>query len=241
MRNSYFEFKQFRIDQDKCTMKVCTDACIFGSWIAKKVVSCRLSVNRVLDIGSGTGLLSLMYAQKDLQAKIDAVEIDEKAFIQTIENFKNSKWNERFKTFHGDIKEFVSENKYDLVISNPPFYENDLLSEQKNKNIAKHNTALSLNDLILVIKNNIKKDGHFAIILPYPRINFFEDLAEKNHFFLREKLLIRQTPKHNFFRGILLFSDIKRSRIIREFIIKNQTGNYTDEFVGLLKGYYSQL
>ncbi len=218
-------------------MKVCTDACIFGSWIADK----NLQIKNCLDIGSGTGLLSLMFAQKDLFADIDAVDLEENASIQTKENFENSQWSKRLKVFNADIKNFVSQKKYDLIISNPPFYENDLLSEQKNKNIAKHDAGLSLTDLIIIIKKNLTKNGHFAILLPYHRIEYFEDLAEENFFFVKEKLLIKQTPKHNFFRGILLFSRIQSSFSTTELTIKNKEGNYTKEFLELLKDYYLHL
>lgn len=241
MPNNYFEFKQFRINQDKCSMKVCTDACIFGSWIAEKVVSCKMSVANVLDIGSGTGLLSLMYAQKNLKARIDAIEIEENAFIQTKENFKNSKWNKRLKAFHYDIKLFIPDKKYDLIISNPPFYENDFLSNKQDKNIAKHDAGLNLNELISVVKNNLTNEGYFAVLLPYQRIKYFEDLIEENKFFLNEKLLLKQTRKHNYFRGILFFSYNQSTIITKELIIKNDEGNYTDEFNHLLKDYYLNL
>ncbi|MDB5222805.1 MAG: methyltransferase [Chitinophagaceae bacterium] len=222
-------------------MKVCTDACIFGAWVAEKISACLLPVGSCLDIGTGTGLLSLLFAQKNSNTIIDAVEIEKNAYKQAKENFFNSKWNNRLQIFHTDVKNFVSEKKYDLVICNPPFYEKELLSNEKNKNIAKHDEGLMLKDLIAVVKKHLTKTGYFALLLPYHRIKYFEELAEENNFFLREKLLIRQTPSHNFFRGILFFGNNKETIKINELIIKNDDGNYTEAFTDLLKEYYLKL
>ncbi|MDB5199295.1 MAG: methyltransferase [Chitinophagaceae bacterium] len=241
MPNTYFRFKEFTVHQDKCSMKVCTDACIFGAWVAEKVSGGRLPVTYCLDIGTGTGLLSLLFAQKNSNTIIDAVEIEENAYEQAKENFLNSKWNNRLQIFYTDVKNFIPGKKYDLVICNPPFYEKELLSNEKNKNIAKHDEGLMLKDLIAVIKKHLTKTGYFALLLPYQRIKYFEELAEENNFFLREKLLIRQTPSHNFFRGILFFGNNKEAIKINELIIKNDDGNYTEAFTDLLKEYYLKL
>jgi tRNA1Val (adenine37-N6)-methyltransferase len=240
MPNNYFRFKEFIIQQEKCSMKVCTDACLFGAWIAKKVATGEFPVAACLDIGSGTGLLSLMIAQKNPLTMIDAIEIEENAYEQAKENFSNSNWNDRIKVFHLDAKNFVSEKKYDLIISNPPFYENELLSDEKNKNIAKHDEGLKLKDIITIIKTHLSATGHLAILLPWHRIKYFEDLAEENNLFLHEKILIRQTPTHNFFRGILFFGNNKTNEQTSELTIRNNE-KYTKEFIELLKDYYLQL
>ena len=223
-------------------MKVCTDACIFGAWIARLISNNipQMAGSNCLDVGSGTGLLSLMFAQKNPNATIDAVEIEKNAYEQAKENFSNSKWNNRLKIFHIDVKDFVSQKKYDLIISNPPFYENELQSDEKNKNIAKHDEGLTLTDLIISVKKNLSATGYFAILLPYHRIKYFEELAEESIFFLHQKLLIRQTLTHNFFRGILLFGNCKTDVKINELTIKNGE-SYTQEFTELLKDYYLSL
>ncbi|MDQ6756500.1 MAG: methyltransferase [Bacteroidota bacterium] len=222
-------------------MKVCTDACIFGAWVAENVAGCKLPVVNCLDIGSGTGLLSLMFAQKNSNSIIDSVEIEVNAINQAKENFSNSPWKKRLFIFNADIKNFISDKKYDLIICNPPFFENDLKSILQNKNIAKHDEGLTLKELIQVIKNNLSATGYFAILLPYHRIKYFEELAEKNDLFLKDKLLVRQTPTHHFFRGILFFSHTPSTATIKKLTIKDKEGKYTEPFTRLLKDYYLKL
>src|SRR4051812_5902465 len=144
-------------------MKVCTDACLFGAWISEEVKSKNSKVKSVLDIGTGTGLLSLMFAQKNLQSIIDAVEIDEAAAQQARENFEASPWKERLQIYSTSIKLFISEKKYDLIISNPPFFENDLKSDDSKRNLALHSSQLSLEELLDAITKHLKEDGLFAV------------------------------------------------------------------------------
>jgi tRNA1Val (adenine37-N6)-methyltransferase len=218
-------------------MKVCTDSCLFGGYIADKIEKKIITPKRIFDIGSGTGLLSLMIAQKS-EAMIDAVEIDENAFIQTKENFSQSRWSQRLLAFHQDIKGWNSNLKYDLIMSNPPFLENDLKSENASKNVAKHDDTLTLKQLLLSIKNNLHIKGNFAVLLPVHRIEFLIVLCAENDFHLKEELLIKQTPKHSYFRGILLFGTTRRQVISKELIIKNNEGMYTEDFNFLLNDYY---
>ncbi len=222
-------------------MKVCTDASIFGAWVAEKITSYKLPVADCLDVGTGTGLLSMMLIQKNPETIIDAVEIEENAYEQAKENFTNSKWNRRLNIFHTDVKNFAPLKKYDLIITNPPFYENELLSKEKNKNIAMHDKGLTLDNLITIIKTHLAVTGYFAILLPFYRIKYFEDLALQNNFFLQEKVLIRQTPSHNYFRGILFFSNINAGVKTNELTIKNNEDTYMPEFTELLKDYYLKL
>src|SRR5688572_17826532 len=142
MSNNFFQFKQFIVYQDRCSMKVCTDACIFGAYAANIISNSASQILKCLDIGTGTGLLSLMIAQKT-RAIIDAIEIEEDAFIQAKENFSNSPWRQRLRAVHTDAKHLSTWVKYDFIVSNPPFYQNDLVSPLKTKNVAKHDTSLN--------------------------------------------------------------------------------------------------
>ena len=237
MPNNYFQFKQFTVQQDRCAMKVTTDGCLFGGYIAERITDYRLQIANCLDIGAGTGLLSLMLAQKST-AIIDAVEIDEAAYSQAKENFDQSPWKERLNIYNTDILTFSSDKKYDCIITNPPFFEDDLRSSDVNKNNAKHDTALTLKQLLQVIDLHLKEDGIFFILLPFHRAGYFEKEAALLNFYPAEKLNVRQTPTHDHFRTILSFS---RKEIIvtnGELIIRDADNQYTTEFSALLKDYY---
>ena len=223
-------------------MKVCTDSCLFGAWIANilKDISEDAEIfnpEKILDIGTGTGLLALMLAQKS-SAKIDAVEIEENAFDQASENFAESPWASRLKVINADIKEFTPQEKYDLILSNPPFFENDLKSAAHTKNLAKHTDGLLLKDLLLAIERLLKKHGKFALLLPAHRAKEFIILAENAKFYLEEKVLVKQTPAHDYFRTMLLFGKDKKDIKSSNILIRNEEGTYTDEFGELLRDYY---
>lgn len=219
-------------------MKVCTDACLFGAWAADSLQN--NPVENILDIGTGTGLLSLLLAQKTA-AIIDAVEIDADAFAQAKENFLLSHWKERLHIINTDITSFNADKKYDCIISNPPFFEDDLKSPQQNKNAAKHDTTLTLPILLQQVKLLLKEEGCFAVLLPYHRVDYFINEALQHNLFCNEKVLVKQTPKHSYFRGMLLFSTNKTATAIKEISIKDNTGNYTPQFIALLKDYYLYL
>ncbi|WP_462219081.1 tRNA1(Val) (adenine(37)-N6)-methyltransferase [Ferruginibacter sp.] len=238
MPNNYFKFKQFTIHQDKCAMKVCTDACLFGAYIANEIQ--QLPVKNILDIGTGTGLLTLMLAQKT-SATIDAVEIDAAAFTQGKQNIEQSPWREKIAIYNSDILQFQTNKKYDCIISNPPFFEADLKSGDEKKNFAKHDTSLTFTELLNFVTENLSPAGFFSVLLPFRRSNYFEAEAAKINFNLIKKILIKQTPKHNHFRSILIFSTKKLETIQEEIIIKNEEGNYSTKFIELLKDYYLHL
>jgi tRNA1Val (adenine37-N6)-methyltransferase len=237
MPNSYFQFNQFTIHQDRCAMKVCTDACMLGAWFAEKVPPWSF----VLDIGSGTGLLMLMLAQK-LSGEIIGIELDLGSFTQLRENIAQSPWKDRLKAYPGDIRSFVFPDKFDFIISNPPFFEGDLATASDSKNLARHSKELRLAELIQVIDTNLKHSGSFGILLPFHRMAYFVELAAGHAFHLQEKLLVRQSPQHDYFRAILHFSRSKENFVpFGELSIKNQEGEYSQEFVELMKDYYLHL
>ena len=219
-------------------MKVCTDACLFGAYVAD-MVKTKASAN-ILDIGTGTGLLSLMLAQR-VAAAIDAVEIDEAAYQQAKENFENSPWKERLTVYNSDVLQFETGKKYDCIISNPPFYENDLKSSDTNKNNAKHDTSLTLEQLLVVAKKHLTDDGMFAVLLPYHRTDYFIKETIKNDLHLSRKILVKQTEKHDHFRSILIFT-CQQSMLTEETIsIKTADDKYSVRFAELLKDYYLYL
>jgi tRNA1Val (adenine37-N6)-methyltransferase len=218
-------------------MKVCTDACILGAWFSAKIPR----YSTVLDIGSGTGLLMMMLAQRS-QAEIHGIEIDPTAYKQLKENTSQNDWKERLKVFSGDARSFHFPLKYDFIISNPPFFENDLLSTDDREQIAKHSKHLTLEALLEVIASNLQPHGAFGILLPYHRWEEFNKLALQQNFSLTEKLIVRHTPKHATFRAILHYTRNQHSFAPDlELNIKDDNGGYTPGFVELLKDYYLYL
>ena len=236
MANNYFQFKQFLIHQRYCAMKVTTDACLFGAWVAERVGDCK----RVLDIGAGTGLLTLMVAQKTNDAQIDAVEIDSEAAKEAATNFKASPWNERVDLIRENIIKYKVGDLYDFIITNPPFFNNDLKSDSNKRNLAMHSEALSLDELLVSIERLLKAGGLFAILLPTHRSVEFEGKALLAGFYLREKVLVKQTPKHPPFRSMLLFGHEQVIVTESELVIK-ENDSYTADFIALLKDYYLYL
>jgi tRNA1Val (adenine37-N6)-methyltransferase len=239
MSNSFFQFKQFIIRQDRCAMKVTTDACLFGA-LTPTLSRSGEGGERVLDIGTGTGLLSLMFAQKNSNSIIDAIEIDDEAFQQANENIAASPFADRIHAILGDARSFSFDKKYDLIISNPPFYENELRSEKKNKNVAHHGEELSFRELFVVIKNNLSDEGSFFLLLPYKRYNEIREILFELGLAITQLIFIRQSIKHDYFR-IILEGKLKldgRESGLNEISIWDEQQQYTEEFTVLLKDYY---
>jgi tRNA1Val (adenine37-N6)-methyltransferase len=241
MPNDFFHFKQFSIHQQYCAMKVCTDACLFGAWTASIIDKEKLPADYILDIGAGTGLLSLMLAQLLNNSTIHAVEIDADATKQAGENFTASLWSERLNIFNTSIQSFNPAQQYDFIITNPPFFQNDLASPNAQRNTALHSHQLSLEELIAAIQMHLSAYGHFAVLLPYHRTQLFVALAENTGFYLQHKALVQQTPKHAPFRSMMLFGREEKVYQQTTIIIKDAAGNYTDDFISLLKDYYLYL
>lgn len=220
-------------------MKVCTDSCLFGAWIAEQNKG--KAIEKVLDIGAGTGLLSLMYAQKS-NSKINAIEIDIDAATQARENVNASPWKDNIYIINESLLKYQPGQSYDFIFSNPPFFEDDLISSNEQKNKAKHNTSLTLKDLIIFISKHLKSDGAGALLIPYHRLDHLKSLLIDCDFHINQVTLVKQTGKHDFFRAMVNFSRKEcNEHVSNEIIIKDADGNYTSDFIDLLKEYYLHL
>jgi tRNA1Val (adenine37-N6)-methyltransferase len=236
MSNSFFQFKKFRVEQGQCAMKVCTDSCIFGAYI-----SVGKEANKILDIGTGTGLLALMLAQKSPDVEIDAVEMEPSAAEQAKDNFYESQWKNRLTVYKKRIQEFTSPYQYDLIVSNPPFFSNSLESPDKKINIAHHGTSLPIDELLGSILNLLKTEGKLWILLPPYESELFIKRAERLSLHLNEKLNIRDRPDSEIIRTILHFSFKKNDCAENNFTVKDEKGKYSTGFIKLLRDYYLHL
>ncbi len=220
-------------------MKVCTDACLFGAWVVDNMDM--PSLKNILDIGTGSGLLSLMLAQFST-ARIDAVEIDPMAVEQAISNFKESKWERQLQTYSTSIVDFVSKQgqQYDLIISNPPFFEQQLKSKDTLRNIAMHSANLTLTELAYCMVQLLGDSGKAAILLPWNRLKEWKTIAEKIGLFCIKETSVKQSTTHDYFRVMILMQKNASTPCFDNISIKDGNG-YSKEFSKLLAPYYLAL
>lgn len=235
MANNYFRFKEFTILQEVCAMKVCTDSCLFGAWVCESMGNKKTS--NLLDIGTGTGLLSLMLAQKFTEVQCHCIEIEKDTSEEAKLNFENSIWSNRFEVFNQDFRTYSTNIKYDLIICNPPFYSNQLISQDNKRNAAMHSSEFSLEDLFNYSNSLIDQDGYLACLIPYNRTTETVDIIEKAGWYISKVAFVKQTSKHDFFRTMLLCK-IESIPIEEEIITIKENQDYTKEFSTLLKDYY---
>ena len=228
--------------QEHTAMKVCTDACLFGAWAAADAQI--QSAKNILDIGSGTGLLSLMLAQQST-AHITAIEIEDGAFHQTKANFNLSPWKDRLNVVHSSIQNYAAKNKeslFDCIITNPPFYEGDLYSPDNAKNLAAHSTALPWDVLAKAAASLLQENGAWYVLVPTLRAYTIQKLALKDGLQLSEECLMYNDAKHLPIRAMLKFVKQKEATIQRnKIVIKNADQSYTSDFTNYLKDYYLHL
>jgi tRNA1Val (adenine37-N6)-methyltransferase len=236
MSNSYFQFKEFRVDQAHCAMKVSTDACIHGAWTPVSS-----AVKSILDIGAGTGLLSLMLAQRCPQAVIDAIEIDPEAAQQAQENFAASSWSQRLLVMTGDARNIQLPHAYDLIICNPPFFSNSLLGDKASRNQARHTLSLSFSELFQLLTNNLAPDGYASVLLPATEHQHWAKLLHSHNWHILHQLDIVPRVGQPPNRVVSLCAPEPRMPQQEALIIRDHAGQYTPEFVHLLKPFYLNL
>lgn len=234
-----FNFKQFTVQQDKCAMKIGTDGVLLGAW-------CPVDNNpfSVLDIGAGTGILSLMLAQRSHAEQIDALEIDEDAYEQCVENFENSPWSDRLFCFHAGLDEFVDEpeDEYDLIISNPPFYSENYKTDDSQRDLARFQDALPFEELVEAADLLLSENGIFAVIIPYKEEERFIDLCAQVELFPVKVTRVKGTPNTPIVRSLLAFKRYELSVLTAdELVIEISRHEYTDEYIDLTKDFYLKM
>lgn len=245
MANTSFAFKQFTIEQDQCAMKVTTDACLFGAWVCYEMAPHKNESLQVLDIGAGTGLLTLMLAQQFNNATLTGVELDMKAAEQAQLNCAHSPWGNCVNIVEGDILTFTSLSEYDLIISNPPFYENDLKASSIEKNWAFHDKGIKLGQLLIRINELLKPGGLFFLLLPPKREADLLHWCEFNQLTIQASCHLRSTAKKPssrvFYKGCKSSSFSSRIADQTELIVQGNNKGYSEEAHYLLADYYLTL
>ena len=236
---SKFQFKQFSLEQDNCAMKIGTDGVLLGAWapITHQPFS-------ILDIGTGTGIIALMLAQRSNAAQIDALEIEENAYEQATDNFENSPWNERLFCFHAGLDEFMEEpeDEYDLIVSNPPFYAEDYKTNDEQRDLARFQDALPFEDLIEAADLLLSENGILAVIIPFKEEKRFLALANEFELYPTHITRVKGTLTAEIKRSLLALSRNKiDTPLIDELIIEIGRHEYTPEYIALTQEFYLKM
>jgi tRNA1Val (adenine37-N6)-methyltransferase len=234
-----FQLKQFSIEQDRCAMKIGTDGILLGAWtpLENNPIS-------ILDIGTGTGIIALMLSQRSNAQQIDALEIDEDAYEQAVDNFENSPWSDRLFCFHAGLDEFVEEpeDEYDLIVSNPPFYTEDYKTESEQRDLARFADAMPFEDLIEAAALLLSENGVFTVIIPFKEEEGFIGIANEYELYPIKITRVKGTPTSEIKRSLLAFSRNKNSLILTdELIIETARHVYTLEYIELTKKFYLKM
>ena len=235
---SVFQFKQFSVLQDQCAMKIGTDGVLLGAWTPIE------NPKSILDIGTGTGIIALMLAQRSNATQIDALEIDENAYEQATDNFENSPWNDRLFCFHVALDEFVDdpEDEYDLIVSNPPFYSEDFRSENEQRDLARFQEAMPFEDLIEAADLLLSENGIFSVIIPYKEEERFIELCAEVELFPVKVTRVKGSHKTPIVRSLLAFKRYELAVLVAdELVIEINRHEYTDEYIELTKAFYLKM
>ena len=234
-----FKFKQFAVNQDRCAMKIGTDAVLLGAW-------CPIDNNpkSILDVGAGTGILALMLAQRTNADQIDALEIDEEAYEQCVENFENSPWADKLFCYHAALDEFVDdpEDEYDLIISNPPFYSEDFKTTDEQRDLARFQDAMPFEDLIEAADLLLSENGTFAVVIPYKEEERFIDLCAEYELYAVKATRVKGSQKTPIVRSLLAFKRYELSVLTAdELVVEINRHEYTDDYINLTQDFYLKM
>lgn len=232
-----FRFKQFQVYHDKTAHKIGTDAVLLGAW-----ADINLKPNQILDIGSGSGIIALMMAQRSIAKQIDAIEIQADAYQECVQNFENSHWNDRLFCYHGDVKVLAQEPdlKYDLILSNPPFFDEQQFKFNSRQQARQQHT-LSHKDLIDAVTKLLDPKGYFAVVLPFNKHQSFINLAKQRGLYLLKITQVKGQAQTKFKRSLMQFSFSQNSIIRDELIIEISRHQYTKAYKNLVQDFYLNL
>jgi tRNA1Val (adenine37-N6)-methyltransferase len=236
--SSIFRFKQFEIEQNGCTMKVGTDGVLLGAWCDVQ------GGEEMLDIGTGTGVIAIMLAQRKLDANVDAVEIDTTACQTAQKNMLNSPFSNRLNSFEESIQDFAktTRKEYDLIVCNPPFFTGGTLSAQTNRNDVRHTIKLPNGDLLNSVQRLLKKDGKFCVVLPFIEGLRFKELARNYNLYCTKVTQVKSKKEKPVERLLLQFEKVNQPEITDELIIQFEKRNdFTPAYIALTKEFYLKM
>lgn len=235
MSDNKFSFKQFELHQELCAMKVGTDSVLLGAWAILP------EKGRILDIGAGTGILSLMAAQRTLHTSITAIEIDTPASIQAQENVMNSAWNDRIEVINKDFTQVADgiTQPFDSIISNPPYFEKSLLSPDAARTTARHTTSLSYDAIFSLARNIIAPHGNLSLVLPAELYKEVNNTAMLYGWGASRLTWVRTTPRKNPKRALCEWRRNHFAPCTQEMLtIHTATGEYSNDYILLTKEFY---
>ncbi len=238
MSKAPFKFKKFTVNQDQCAMKIGTDAVLLGAW-----ASIEQQPFSILDIGAGTGILALMLAQRSQAEIIDALEIDDLAYEQCVDNFEQSPWGDRLFCYHASLDEFVEEieDQYDLIVCNPPFYSEDYKTTSSQRDMARFQDAMPFEHLLESVSILLSKNGVFTVVIPFNEEVKFIETAQKFNLFPNKMLHIKGNPDSDIKRSLIDFSFRESETSIKSLIIEIGRHQYTQDYVNLTKDFYLKM
>ncbi|RAI89895.1 tRNA1(Val) (adenine(37)-N6)-methyltransferase [Algoriphagus yeomjeoni] len=231
MANSWFQFQQFRVNQDRCAMKISTDAVMLGALADASFP------REILDVGTGTGVIALMLAQRFSEAKIQAVEIDSEAAAQALGNFRANIFSDRMQLWEGRFQDFQPEQTFDLIVSNPPYFPDHLKSPDAQRNRALHTDELSFGDLLEKVDVLLKEDGRFWLILPPRQMQDFQKEAGEKGLFAERKFTLQDRPGKRIQREICAFSRTQKELETSAIFFKNEDGTPHESYARLVSGF----
>jgi len=233
-----FVFKEFSVQQDRCAMKIGTDAVLLGAW-----TSLQNNPSSILDIGAGTGVLALMLAQRSNAELIDAIEIDDNAYEQCVENFENAPWCDRLFCYHASLHEFSDEIEapYDLIISNPPFYSEDYKTPSNQRDMARFSEALPFDHLLQNVSKLLSENGLFSVIIPFKEEPSFIAFASNFSLFPSRICHVKGNPDSEIKRSLLEFTLCENDFFTEQLTIETNRHQYTQPYINLTKDFYLKM
>ncbi len=236
-KQSVFKFKQFSINQENCAMKIGTDGVLLGAWFDAA------NASSILDIGTGTGVIAIMAGQRNEVAKVHAVEIEDKAYEQAKNNMETANWSDRLEIFHSSIQDYCKTctSKYDVILSNPPFFSGGTLSASNERNSFRHTVKLPNGDLLRAAQTLLTPAGKFCVILPFMEGLRFKERAMSYKLFCTRMTKVKAVADGRTERVLLQFELTDKPLVEDKLTIAIKERDFTDEYINLTKDFYLKM